>query len=230
MARLHLGKLGREADDADEGAGRLHRRAGRRSVQVGALPLLKRGAARPTTSPGRATSGVAAAGPDCRDSAASSCPAAPPSRSSWHRRPTGRAAAKRASDAFRVYAMLVVIVGHSEVCSSASRAWTASGVWQLAPQHRRPRRRTAVPAAGGRAPRAAPGARPGAGRRALVRAATSPSCYAAAWPRSTGSLDLAKMVAEPRPRRRPRRVHRARRSDCPADARAPAAPLVPASC
>ena len=30
----------READDADQGAGRLHRRAGGRAVQVGALPLL----------------------------------------------------------------------------------------------------------------------------------------------------------------------------------------------
>ena len=40
VARLHLDKLGVKLTTADEGAGRLHRRAGRRAVQVGALPLL----------------------------------------------------------------------------------------------------------------------------------------------------------------------------------------------
>ena len=40
VARLHLDAAGREADDADPGAGRLHRRAGRGTVQAGALPLL----------------------------------------------------------------------------------------------------------------------------------------------------------------------------------------------
>ena len=44
VARLHLDALGREADHADPGAGRLHRRAGRRPLQAGHLPLLRAGA------------------------------------------------------------------------------------------------------------------------------------------------------------------------------------------
>ncbi len=40
VARLHLGHLGREADEAVEGTGGVHRRAGRRAVQAGALPVL----------------------------------------------------------------------------------------------------------------------------------------------------------------------------------------------
>ena len=40
VARLHLDHIGVEADEADEGAGRLHRRAGRRAVQAGFLPVL----------------------------------------------------------------------------------------------------------------------------------------------------------------------------------------------
>ena len=42
----------READDAFEGAGRLHRRARRRAVQVGPLPLLSIGLARHNRAPG----------------------------------------------------------------------------------------------------------------------------------------------------------------------------------
>ena len=40
VARLHLEKLGVKLDAADAEAGRLHRRAGRRAVQAGALPVL----------------------------------------------------------------------------------------------------------------------------------------------------------------------------------------------
>ena len=40
VARLHLDQIGVQADDALEGAGRLHRRAGGRSVQAGLLSLL----------------------------------------------------------------------------------------------------------------------------------------------------------------------------------------------
>ena len=53
VARLHLAKLGREADDALEGAGRLHRRARRRAVQVGPLPLLSDARGGPALTPGR---------------------------------------------------------------------------------------------------------------------------------------------------------------------------------
>ena len=42
VARLHLDKLGVKLTDAHRGAGRLHRRAGRRSVQARPLPLLIR--------------------------------------------------------------------------------------------------------------------------------------------------------------------------------------------
>ena len=40
VARLHLDKLGVKLTKLIEGAGRLHRRAGRRAVQAGSLPLL----------------------------------------------------------------------------------------------------------------------------------------------------------------------------------------------
>ena len=40
VARLHLKKIGVETDRTAQGSGRLHRRQGRRPVQVGTLPLL----------------------------------------------------------------------------------------------------------------------------------------------------------------------------------------------
>jgi adenosylhomocysteinase len=40
VARLHLDKLGAKLTKPDPGAGRVHRRPGRRPVQAGALPLL----------------------------------------------------------------------------------------------------------------------------------------------------------------------------------------------
>ena len=43
VARLHLDKLGVKLTTLTQGAGRLHRRAGRGAVQVGALPLLGSG-------------------------------------------------------------------------------------------------------------------------------------------------------------------------------------------
>ena len=41
VARLHLDQLGVKLTKLTQGAGRLHRRAGRRAVQAGPLPLLK---------------------------------------------------------------------------------------------------------------------------------------------------------------------------------------------
>ena len=41
VATLHLAKLGRQADQADARAGRLHRRAPERPVQAGHLPVLR---------------------------------------------------------------------------------------------------------------------------------------------------------------------------------------------
>ena len=43
VARLHLGALGVKLSRLTAAAGRLHRRARRRTVQVGVLPLLIRG-------------------------------------------------------------------------------------------------------------------------------------------------------------------------------------------
>ena len=40
VARMHLGKLGSEVDDADQGAGGLHQRARGRSLQAESLPVL----------------------------------------------------------------------------------------------------------------------------------------------------------------------------------------------
>ena len=47
VARIHVEALGGAADQADQGAGRVHQRRRRRTVQARALPLLIRGGAQP---------------------------------------------------------------------------------------------------------------------------------------------------------------------------------------
>ena len=64
VARLHLDALGREAHEADPGAGRLHRRAGRGAVQVGPLPVLAEAQSRAQV---QAPVGIASARPSPLD-------------------------------------------------------------------------------------------------------------------------------------------------------------------
>ena len=148
-----------------------------------------------------------------------------PGRSSWHRaRPVGLRRSR--VDAFRVFAMLVIIVGHSEMLIGVSRVDRIQ-VWQLALNIVG---RAAVPlflllAGEHLGPRLARDRAPGAARSYVRHLAV---LYAAA---CALLLDhrSRQAGAEPRARHRPCRVHRAPggRSDRPADARAPAAPLVP---
>ena len=51
VARLHLDKLGVKLTKLTQGAGRLHRRAGRGAVQAGALPLLTSNTSRSQRAP-----------------------------------------------------------------------------------------------------------------------------------------------------------------------------------